>query len=84
MLSLAMPGERKEGADTERTPKRTGCCKKRQWERTWTGELKLTAVGRRDVKREVVISVTRKPKNLVAPQDGVGKSQTPGLANREW
>ena len=28
MLSLAMPGERKEGADTERTPKRTGCCKK--------------------------------------------------------
>ena len=34
------------------------------------------------MKREVVISVTRKPKNLVAPQDGVGKSQTPGLANR--
>ena len=53
-----------------------GLLQKRQWERTWTGELKLTAVGRRDVKREVVVSITRKLKNLVAPQDGIGKSQT--------
>ena len=28
-------------------------------------------------EREVVIPITRKPKNLVGPQDGIGKSQTP-------
>ena len=31
------------------------------------------------MKREVVVSITRKPKNLVALQDGIEKSQTPAL-----
>ena len=84
LLSTRSHARRKIRRGRHRTHSQAnGFLQNRQWERTLTGELKLTAVGRREVKREVVVSITRKPKNLVAPRDGIGKSPALWTGNGE-